>query len=378
MEKKFTVLIAGGAGLIGRSLAKELSNQGKRVIVADLKPKNIEDGSVEYREFDILVKDALGQLIEEYQPDIVINGINVATLFSRKPHQGYDQIIAFYIDIYRSLRVLHGSIHYIQVGTTGSGGLGFNIPFTHGDKIEDLPIINKAAFAGITTSMLTLLSRSFSDGKVRVSEIKPGLAIFADVISESEEHGAKLVTLDGGESGHYTFNETALLTQFMGFTLVSTVVDKLVSIIERRKIGKEMQGYDVIENLNSTILAEEPDDVVKKEEFLKDIKSRQGAVYIIATGNLGPPSVTRDLILGHLLAYEGRCIDANHFSECLQKNICVAATLNYIQATNPKLYHYVRSECSFHNYKLLEQYYRQGTEPWQIAGASLSKLPPVY
>ncbi len=378
MKDTETVVVIGGAGLIGSAIARHLAGKGKYVVIADIRmPLNQEVVCAEYVQLDVLQQGAVAQLMDDYQPVLVVNAVNSATLFSRHVQSGYDKIIQFYVDLYRSLRALPGSIHYVQIGTTGSGGLGFNIPFTHGDKLEDLPIINKAAFAGIATSMLTLLSRSFPSEKVRISELKPGLAIFADIIFESMVGKARLVTLDGGESGHYTYHETALLTQFMGFTTVSRIVAKVEALLDLHKGTVGAVAHDIIASINSTILTQEERDNLLRDKYLKKMQILQkNDPSIITTGNLGPPPVVRDLVVGYVLSQEPN-LSKQAFSHYLATNTSVLETLSYIAKKNEQLAKYLHEECTYEKYELLQHYYRSGFVAWQIAGAALSKQVPV-
>lgn len=82
-----TVLVTGGAGFIGYHLTKKLLNDGYRIVSVDnmndyydphLKDDRIRDignhgGSYVFIPVDIADKEALNQVFDRYQPDVVVN-----------------------------------------------------------------------------------------------------------------------------------------------------------------------------------------------------------------------------------------------------------------------------------------------------------------
>jgi hypothetical protein len=319
----------------------------------------------------VLRDNQLRKIIMQERPYIVINAINLATIFSHDPQKGYQAFIRFYLNLYEALKSTDEQTLYLHLGTTGSGGLGLNIPFTHGEKLDELPIINKAAFAGISSAMLTLLSRSFN-GHVRIAEVKPGLAVFKSKIDEGDSYGSKLITLDGGESGTYTYNELALLTAFMGFTTVEKLSQNIMKVIEHKKSLRRNCRYDIIENFNDAIIAPTFDDTRAKKRILKKMRQLSGTNYIIATGNLGPPSITRDLILAFAIMLNSK-LDQATFKTYIQENQAIQNTLSYIEKTNTDLYHYLVQECSYSNYHYLVKSFKNQFRPWEVLYSKLNQ-----
>lgn len=69
-----------------------------------------------------------------------------------------------------------GTGAYIKVGTTGTGGMGLNIPYSHGERKPSRVLLTKSAMAGAHTLLLFLLART-PDAPPIVKEIKPAAAI---------------------------------------------------------------------------------------------------------------------------------------------------------------------------------------------------------
>jgi len=345
--------------LIGGTIAKELVREFNVFIVDKREPTDRTEG-VKYFTENALDHKTLRELLTSLRPKLIVNAINIATIFAQNPEINVRKIIQFYYNLYQILEKVDGKIDYIQIGTTGSGGLGFNIPFTHGDRTDELPIINKAAFAGISTAMLTLLSRSF-DHRIRVSEIKPGLAIFRKEIVHKKIDGFNLVIIDGGESGFYTYNELALLTCYMGFTYADTIVDKVKKILGGDKNFHSHCIYDTVGSLNGAIIQQNHIDRFQLTRVLARMKKHSGTDYIIATGKLGPPTITRDLILAWLKHFYPN-LNKEEFSKAVVDNKCVSKTLEYIKNNDKKLFGFLADELTYENY---QKQIGVEAEPWR-------------
>ncbi len=178
----------------------------------------------------------------------------MATIFSRVPAEGNKRSILFHLGLYDTLSKMGKRVSYLQVGTLGTGGLGFNVPFTHGEAQDDLPLFHKAALSGVTTSMLVLLSRSLPN--CQVSEIKPGLSIFNTDVTSANFEGCSLVLLDGGENGHYTYDELALLTSFMGFTTPERIAREMMMVLAGEISDDNKLSRDVIKSVNESVISE--------------------------------------------------------------------------------------------------------------------------
>src|SRR5438105_3861208 len=64
---------------------------------------------------------------------------------------------------------------YVKIGTSGTGGMGFNIPYTHSEERPSRPLLLKSAVAGAQSLLLFLLGRT--PGAPATIEIKPTATI---------------------------------------------------------------------------------------------------------------------------------------------------------------------------------------------------------
>lgn len=69
-----------------------------------------------------------------------------------------------------------GTQAYVKVGTSGTGGMGFNIPYTHGEERPSRVLLSKSAVAGAQSMLIFLMART-PNGPAVVKEIKPTAAI---------------------------------------------------------------------------------------------------------------------------------------------------------------------------------------------------------
>ncbi len=137
----------------------------------------------------------------ETKPDIVIDCINTATAIAyldiynttlnalKKLEEDnldnalVEQLIgSIYIpQLIRHIQILYRALldsntgMYFKIGTSGTGGMGFNIPYTHSEERPSRVLLSKNAVAGAQTLLLYLLART-PNGPI-VKEIKPTAAI---------------------------------------------------------------------------------------------------------------------------------------------------------------------------------------------------------
>ena len=249
--KGSTVLILGGAGLVGEAVARALLHQGpRRVVVAGLTQEEAEESVADLRsEFkgseasidpywgnlfvpadmkdrprgellddpvarDRLVHDlygeltdevfhrsALGALLLDVKPDIVIDSINTAGALAyqnffnsamdllEKARNGAadaSEVEKHLATSYLPQLIRHTQISlrgmtevgtkvYLKIGTVGTGGMGMNIPFTHSEERPSRMLMAKSSLAGAHTLLLYLMART--PGGPAVKEIKPTAAI---------------------------------------------------------------------------------------------------------------------------------------------------------------------------------------------------------
>src|SRR6185436_18010431 len=151
--------------------------------------------------YDNLSVFSLYRLLTDSKPEVVIDCINTATgiaygnIFHAAEtllnqleagvvtHQTAEALLdALYMPrLIRHIQVMYrGMIDaetrvYVKVGTTGTGGMGLNIPYTHSEERPSRVPLSKSAIAGAQSMLLFLMART--PGAPVTKEIKPAAAI---------------------------------------------------------------------------------------------------------------------------------------------------------------------------------------------------------
>jgi hypothetical protein len=155
----------------------------------------------------IIKRSAIYQLLNKYKPDILIDSINSATAIayqdifqsarnvirnikkakSSKPSEdlfpAMERLICtlYMPQLIRHVQLIYRSMHYagtkiyLKIGTSGTGGMGLNIPYTHSEERPSSVLLSKSAVAGAHTMLLFLMGRT-PDGAI-TKEVKPTAAI---------------------------------------------------------------------------------------------------------------------------------------------------------------------------------------------------------
>jgi hypothetical protein len=160
----------------------------------------------------VLKRSSLNRLLMKYRPEVVVDCVNSATgiayqdIFQvsrelikqiRKSREAkkskapldYDLIDAaerllctLYIpQLIRHVQIMYRSMQeagtkiYVKIGTSGTGGMGLNIPYTHSEERPSRVLLSKSAVAGAHTLLLFLMGRT-PDAPI-TKEIKPTAAI---------------------------------------------------------------------------------------------------------------------------------------------------------------------------------------------------------
>ena len=306
----------------------------------------------------VLERNLLFRLLLRYKPDAVIDSINTATAFAyqdvfqsarellgraRDGEDGVDramieqhlmrlpmpQLIRHAQVITEALRRA-GTRVYVKIGTSGTGGMGFNIPYTHSEERPSPTLLTKSAVAGAHSLLLFLLGRT-PDAPVTV-EIKPTATIaWREVahgpvrrkgkpiplvdcetpvpIREAFKAGAKPwcdlgkpltgVYIDVGENGLFARDEFETVTALgqMEFITPEEVADYVMMELEGRPTGKDIVAALDAATAGPTYRA----GMLRRNAIgrLRALEERQGQRGV-AYEMLGPPRLTKLLYEAYL------------------------------------------------------------------------------
>lgn len=230
---------------------------------------------------------------------------------------------------------VNAGVHtYIKVGTTGTGGMGFNIPFTHSEDKPSGQLLSKSLMAGAHSMLLFLMART--PGCPYVKEIKPAAAIAwkgigygeirrggkpiplydctpeqAEVLGKTflrhkEKFGTPLgenlksVYIDTGENGIFSADEFYTITaaEQMEFVTPEEIAQAVLWEIEGGN-----SGFDVIGALDSVVMGPSYRAGILRSGALEELKrlEQQTGTDSVAFEMLGPPHLAKLLYEAHLI-----------------------------------------------------------------------------
>lgn len=297
-------------------------------------------------------RSQLVRLILEHRPDVVVDGINTATAISYQDiytasavvktafseraldelviSQSIPQLIRHAVLIHRAMSEA-GTRLYLKVGTTGTGGMGLNVPYTHSEDRPSVKLMSKTAIAFAHTGLLFLMARTH--GGPIVKEVKPGAMVgYQDiteravrergkpvnvystrtaplegelVLREPDESYAELgklhmVVVDTGENGVFTKGEFETITHLRQMEFITPEEIARQVLLE---INGANTGYDVIAAVDSAVMNPTYRAGYLRHFALEEASrlERETGTASVALGQLGPPELGKLLWEAHLL-----------------------------------------------------------------------------
>ncbi|HTY38047.1 MAG TPA: short-chain dehydrogenase [Bacteroidota bacterium] len=314
----------------------------------------------------VLERSSIWHLLDQYKPDIVVDCINSATgiayqdLFHtarelrksmRSAKSGSDpslldkterllatlyipQLIRHVQILYRTMQLV-GTTTYVKIGTSGTGGMGLNIPYTHSEERPSSVLLSKSAVAGAHTMLLFLMGRT-PDAPI-TKEIKPTAAIAwkkidfgeirkrgkaielidcppasavklgatlklqdDDVVTEPTHQKLRSVFIDTGENGVFSRGEFEAISTpgQMEFVTPEEIAE---SVLFEIKGGNT--GHDIINALDNATLAPTYRAGFMFEQAMREMKrlEKKHQADSIAFEFLGPPRLSKLLYEAYLL-----------------------------------------------------------------------------
>lgn len=331
---------------------------------------------------------ALVQLIQEFRPAAVVDCINTATAISYQDvPTAAKQLMAdmglrgtggeirteeFQADVQSLLVsieipqiILHvrllvdalreaGTDIYVKVGTTGTGGMGLNIPYTHGEDKPSPTLMAKTAVAFAHTGLLFLADRT--EGGPAFKELKPAAMIGYKAVAVQEMPGTvwkkrggrfvkqrvrarplyeartgsldepldttpddgpfqrlldeagrsrtlRMACVNTGENGWFSHGEFEAITALDQMEIITP--EEIGRAVEHELSGRST-GRDVISGLDATIMGSTFKGGLVRQIALDRIIEieDEGSVPSVALGDLGPPQLSKYLFELYLMRAE--------------------------------------------------------------------------
>jgi NAD(P)-dependent dehydrogenase (short-subunit alcohol dehydrogenase family) len=330
----------------------------------------------------------LHQLVTAERPDIIVDAVNTATAIayqdvyktSRRAfdalRQGSDLresletlLVTDYVpQLIRHVQVLYlsmvkaGTGAYVKIGTSGTGGMGLNIPYTHSEEKPSRVLLSKSALAGAHTLLLFLMART--PGGPITKEIKPAAAIawkrlgFGEILrggrpvplyhvepaqaerlspgdrfrpvdparGRASGETLKSVFVDTGENGIFSLEEFSAITT--GEQMEFVTPEEIADVVARELMGGNT-GRDVINALDNAVMGPTYRAGLMRHWALEKLRALEEAhrVRSVAFENLGPPRLSKLLHEADLLRRAFRTMAAVRAAEAGELARRTAATV---------------------------------------------------
>jgi hypothetical protein len=396
---------------------EELKLVRREEIASDPQKYDLLFGSVFERDSDHR-QSALYKIIQRHKPDIVVDCINTATAISYQNEfelaletkkqldavaaregaiqreeldgliasvkglliaQGIPQIARHILVLHRTLEESSVQI-YVKVGTTGTGGMGLNIPYTHSEDKPSLTLLAKSAIGFAHTGLLFLMARTpgiseESHGAI-VKEVKPGAMIGfrrvekrhvrlrgegvpatlvvpkeqplgdtlqltqdpANFVAFQDNRPLEIIGADTGENGFFSIGEFQAITYPRQMEYVTP--EEVARTVVLEIVGAST-GRDVLAAIDGAMTEPSYRAGVLRDHAIREM-GRLAAKFpelpSIAVGHLGPPKLSKLLAEAYLIkeaagenirqivAYEPRELQAR-IEQLLAEKPLIAASI---------------------------------------------------
>jgi hypothetical protein len=320
----------------------------------------------------VLKRSSLYRLMQRYRPDIVVDCVNSATAIAYQdifhvsrevlgqvnrvrssPGRRRDDALEHLLEkteqllctlyipqLIRHVQIMYRSMQnagtriYVKIGTSGTGGMGLNIPYTHSEERPSSVLLSKSAVAGAHTLLLFLMGRT-PDAAI-TKEIKPTAAIawkgiaYGEItkrgraiqledcpvegavrlsrtlklsmpgIARARGETLKSVFIDTGENGYFSRGEFEAISTpgQMEFVTPEEIAESAVF-----EIRAGNTGHDIINALDNATLSPTYRAGFMFNGALTQMKNleREHGVDSVAFEMLGPPRLSKLLYESYLL-----------------------------------------------------------------------------
>jgi len=256
--------------------------------------------------------------------------------------KGVDDLETFLLSqsapqLIRHVRFLHQATTeyatqvYVKVGTTGTGGMGLNIPYTHSEDKPSKKLLakNEAAFGH--TGLLFLLART--PNAPIVKEVKPAAMIgyrAVQVMEARDKHDnsdlyeahevacsgelslredtkayplcgkLRVPVVDTGENGVFTRGEFVAITALGQMEYITPEEIAETVVLEIRGANT---GHDAISAMDGAVMTSSYKAGLVRSVAIRDLAAaeKEAGIPSVALGRLGPPELSKLLFEAELL-----------------------------------------------------------------------------
>jgi hypothetical protein len=310
-------------------------------------------------------RSRLTRLILHHRPEVIVDSINTATAISYQDvytaamvarerlaagpggpweemsvdveslilSQSIPQLIRHSLILDRAMREASTRL-YLKIGTTGTGGMGLNIPYTHSEDRPSAKLMTKTAVAFAHSGLLFLMART--PGGPLIKEVKPAaligygriahlpireggrplrryraraielesrLELTMDPMGFEDLGDLEMPVVDTGENGLFTKGEFEAIT---AIGQMEAVTPEEIAEMVMREIAGGNTGRDVIAAVDGAVMGPSYRAGVLRGNALTSVARLEAGTgtHSVALGQLGPPELSKLLWEAELLRME--------------------------------------------------------------------------
>jgi len=313
-------------------------------------------GDLKERDFR---RNLLYTFLEGHRPEIVIDCVNTATAIAYQDlfnsagqlrdlmwsggRPTVADIEAHLTTLYLPQLIRHvqvlmhgmrvaGTEVYLKIGTSGTGGMGLNVPFTHSEERPSATLLSKSSVSGAHSALLFLMGRT-PDAPV-VKEVKPTAAVawkrigygpvmrsgqpirrydcrtpveLSEAFTASPEgrcvdtgESLESVWLDAGENGLFSLGEYETISSLglMEIITPEEIAEAAIAEIRGRPTGRDIVGALDAATMGPTYRGGALRETALR--YMEELEARHG-VRSVAFEMLGPPRLSKLLFEAEIL-----------------------------------------------------------------------------
>lgn len=363
LEKEFGDKVVFVPAFGNLFVPSDLAHSSRGELIGDASKRRTLLASL-YDDFNQAYKENhLVKMIRKHRPEVIVDCVNTATGISYQDvfdgaakvrewigeegfsSSGIKDLEALLLSqtgpqLIRHVRFVHRATTeystrmYLKVGTTGTGGMGLNIPYTHSEDKPSRKLLAKNETAFGHTGLLFLLART--PNAPIVKEVKPAAMIGyravrvkqvsdkygnADLFSPKEiklegkelnlresqteykkHSNFEVAVVDTGENGVFTRGEFAAITALGQMEYITPEEIAQTIVLELRGANT---GRDVLSAMDGAVLDPSYKAGLIRAAALSDLEEveAQSGIPSVALGRLGPPELSKLLFEAHLFKH---------------------------------------------------------------------------
>ncbi len=329
LSELFQDLYADSASPNTRSFSFDIIRRQKPDVVIDAIPVAPRLATMEDSCRILALLNELAALPAGSTKEATVDRKTISNIEQVLAHLAIPHLIRHIQTLTEGLRIA-GTRLYLKVGTTGTGGMGLNIPYTNSEDRPSSRIMTKTALAFAHSGLLFAMART--PGAPIIKEIKPAALIGSrqvehrTIVQDNQSlplYHAKKTRLTGslslhpdvgyaqrgdltmvgvhtGSTGFLALGEFEAITNMFQMEFVTPEEIAQIVVLEMQGVNT---GHDLISAMDASVIDPSYRAGLLRKPILDEMRRLEGETqsHSVALGQLGPPELSKLLYEAWLL-----------------------------------------------------------------------------